>query len=132
MSQHRRNWGAQRLPTVVLQPVSLALLTLLDDLDHSENQSPFVNLCYIMQVLSTQYRSGNGVLSLVRQTIAERSIAIPAEASRFLAEETSGRRRSRPQSEGSEVNIEHLLGKWKDFNLGQRTVSEQTDPNDGP
>lgn len=126
MVQQQRNWGVDRFPPVVVQPISLALFTVLDDLESTENQSSFINLCYFMQVVSMRYRAGRGILALARRTIAERRIAIPPEANRFLAEETFGRRPSqpsRPSSDGSEIDIDYLLGKWKDFNLNQQTGS---------
>src|SRR5689334_18510797 len=53
-----QNWGIDHFPVIVMQPMSLALFTLLEDLNSHEIRSAFTSLCLAMHAASRRFRVG--------------------------------------------------------------------------
>lgn len=117
---HSWLWGVQHFPVILIRPISLSLFILLGDLSDVANARAFTNLCFWTYSVSTRLRSAEGILDQLSSKVAELGIEIPQEAREYL----TPRQAKRPES--PEIDVEYLLGKWDDFDLGPQSEAGQT------
>lgn len=115
-------WGVKNFPVILIHPISLALFTLLENVEHNDCRTAFVSLCVALKAASRRFRVGKGVLKLVKKTAEDREVRLPRETEQLFRFE----RRDRSESTGSEpweeaptggIGMQFLLEKWDDLDL---------------
>lgn len=73
----RQSWGADHFPVIIIQPATIAVFALLEDLqDRSECQAAFYKLCIVLCAASRRFRVCKGVLRLLEKTSKENGIVL--------------------------------------------------------
>ena len=117
MRSQCRNWGIDHFPVILMQPTSLALFTLLEDLESHDNRSAFTSLCFAVHAAARRFRVGKGILQLVQNMERERSIQLPSEVEQLFAEKYADQRSAQHAGHTAGIDVDYLLGKWNDLNL---------------
>jgi hypothetical protein len=112
------DWGIDHFPVIIMQPVALALLTLLEDLGPEPNSSAFISMCVTLRAASRRFRVARGVLLMARDMAERNGVALPRETEHLLrvrAMETKTKQNSMLESEN--IGLDYLLEKWVDLEL---------------
>jgi len=90
-------WGVENFPVIIVYPISLALLTLLEHVEHEGRRRAFVSMCIVLRAASRRFRVAKGILKLVRDTAIDRGVTLPRETEQLFQLE----RRSSSESAGT-------------------------------
>jgi len=99
-----------------MQPVSVAILALLESLDPEQSKQAFVRLCITLSAASRRFRVGKGILRLVKYTAEQKQIELPS-ATRQLFAELEERVVKQDGSSVEDIGLDYLLEKWDDLDL---------------
>ncbi|KAJ9661394.1 hypothetical protein H2198_001962 [Neophaeococcomyces mojaviensis] len=115
-------WGVENFPVILIHPISLALLTLLENVEHEDRRRAFVSMCVALRAASRRFRVGKGILKLVKNKAIDMGIILPKEVEQLFYFE----RRRLSDSTGTEkweeapveeIGMQYLLEKWNDLDL---------------
>ena len=115
-------WGVENFLVILMHPISLALFTLLENLDHQDLRKAFESMCVALRAASRRFRVGKGILKLVKRKADDKEVTLPKETEPLFRFE----RRRRSESTGSEqweeapmgeIGMQYLLEKWDDLDL---------------
>lgn len=109
---HSWHWGVNHFPVILLQPISLALFVLLGDLNDPTHARAFSHLCFWVHSVSVRLRVAEGILAVVERKARELGVTVPQEAREYFAN------RQTESSDQPEADIEYLVGKWVEFDIG--------------
>lgn len=116
MREQCLHWGTDHFPVIVLQPVTLALLTLLEDLESQGNLSVFATLCIVIQAVSKRFHVARGVIHLAHKTVKQKQVMLPPEVERLLdVDQADISSDLVPQVD--DIGIDFLLAKWVDLEI---------------
>jgi hypothetical protein len=144
LNLHRSQWPVERMPMAFMQYSTLALFTLLDDLEDEQNQTSFVENLIALRALARRWQMAKGMLRLVQLTAIKHDAPLPKESAilfeDFEAETWHTEDRDRfsshypnfavsiqKQSEGgsmNEVDLDRLLEEWDGLALSGRTPED--------
>ncbi|KAK5047770.1 hypothetical protein LTR84_006435 [Exophiala bonariae] len=117
---HRRDWGNDRFPVIVMRPVSLAPFALFEGLsERPEAQSAMVELCMCITAASRRFRVGKGILKVIG-TIARRdNVELPIPCYQMIDAAMRSLDDSRFTNAGQlmSTGVDYLLEKWDDLDL---------------
>lgn len=116
---YHRYWGSEYFPAIASQFISVALFSLLEELESEDGRSAFVSLCFTMHMVSKTQASGRGVLQLLYRTAKDCGIQIPGEAVRFFEGDTVVQEMLQQRDPNASIDLEYMLGKWKDLDLNK-------------
>ncbi|GKZ24284.1 hypothetical protein AbraIFM66951_011192 [Aspergillus brasiliensis] len=79
MRIHRSCWGLDRMPVSIIQCITEALFTLLDDLEEPNNREAFITLSIAAKAFSRRWESSRTILGTLRTTAQAKRLALPSE-----------------------------------------------------
>lgn len=132
LNTYSLDWREGYFPPMVMQPITVALLTLLEEIEDPENQRAFIGLTKTLQAVAKKFRIGRGVMKVIAATVREQHKTLPAEAEYIYRSldreksegETWGGRLSQGGDDEDEddITMAYLLEKWEDLDLGSDTL----------
>ena len=117
MREHCLHWGTDRFPVIVLQPIALALLTLLEDLMSDSNLSVFATLCIVTRSVATRFRVARGILSLASKMAKHRRVMLPLEVEQLLKVDQADVPSELRGPQVDDIGVDYLLAKWVDLEM---------------
>ncbi|KAJ9651207.1 hypothetical protein H2198_009509 [Neophaeococcomyces mojaviensis] len=115
-------WGVENFPVILIHPISLALLTLLENVEHKGRRRAFVSMCVALRAASRRFRVGKGILKLVKNKAIDMGVILPREIEQlfhFQRRRRSGSTEIEHWEEApmGEIGMQYLLEKWDDLDL---------------
>lgn len=80
----RTLWPIAYMPVTSMHFCTVALFTLLEGLEDTENKQAFVDLCMILRALACRWQLAKGMLRLIEVTAAKTLVAIPPDIKRLF------------------------------------------------
>jgi len=118
----RQSWGADHFPVIIIQPATIAVFVLLEDLqDRPECQAAFYKLCIVLRAASRRFRVCKGVLRLLEKTSKDNGIVVPDGCGELLADFNYANAMELDGMAGriDDLGLDYLLEKWDDLDLDE-------------
>lgn len=74
LNRLRSNWPIECIPMATMQYATIALFTLLDDMDDERNKSIFVEILITLRALARRWQFAKGMLRLVQLTAIKQEV----------------------------------------------------------
>jgi len=116
MEMHSCHWGIDHFPVIIMQPVSVAVLALLEDLELEKNRHAFISLCVTIRAAARRFRVAKGILRLVSSTAEQKKIELPRETRQLFSDFEHHVVREE-KSDIGDIGLDYLLEKWDDLDL---------------
>jgi hypothetical protein len=118
----RQSWGADDFPVIIIQPATIAVFVLLEDLqDRPECQAAFYKLCIVLRAASRRFRVCKEVLRLLEKTLKDNGIVVPDGCGELLADFNYANAEKLDGMAGriDDLGLDYLLEKWDDLDLDE-------------
>ncbi|KAJ6145391.1 hypothetical protein N7470_009286 [Penicillium chermesinum] len=139
---NRDLWGSNNVPPVNVHWVTVAMFTLLSELDEKENSDAFVSLCVAAKSNANLWALGKGTLRLVQVTAKQMEVTLPPETdalfidfeTRFWSAEDRKVFNSQypnygltmKRAERDEIELDAFLAKFDDLYVTEVAENEST------
>ena len=152
----RCTWGLDRILIVMTQCITVAIFTLMEDLEPAQHRAAFTELCVAARAFSRRWVLGNGMMILYQATAQQMGITLPSETAAIFKDFEEGFRKadgrqtfsSAYPSFGASVKGEHtgprdvmlddMLEKWDHLEVergygenGSSSSSPEMQPPEG-
>ncbi|KIW67471.1 hypothetical protein PV04_06718 [Phialophora macrospora] len=116
----RQNWGGDHFPVIIIQPLTVAVFALLEDLEtRPESQEAFYKLCLILRAASRRFHVCKGVQRLLEKTSKENNITLPDRCRELLIETNDAMELDGISTRIDDLGLDYLLEKWDDLDLDE-------------
>lgn len=131
MNVYRSAWGLDRFPPSLMQWATVAIFTLLEQLDSPRNRDAFIQLCIVLRALSRRFVLAKGMLRLIQLTARNSQVSLPDETEGLFADfeakawESKDRERfssnypnffasvnSEAGKQNEEIELDKFLARW--------------------
>ncbi|GLA18851.1 hypothetical protein AnigIFM62618_006506 [Aspergillus niger] len=83
---HRTRWGPDHISPTTIHWVSMALFTMVEDLDNSEHRNAFTKLCVTARAFSQKWTLMKGILRMLQVSAQKYGLTLPPEARALFAD----------------------------------------------
>ncbi|KAJ5552592.1 hypothetical protein N7494_001970 [Penicillium frequentans] len=147
----RLEWPAECVPGTAMQYCSVAMFTLLENLDDAQNKQAFIECFIVLRALARRWQLAKGILRLIQLTAMKMEAALPMETEILFKDfeadlwkvEDSGKFSSLypnfsvavNQQKGSEryqeeAELDRFLASWDNINLSETVTEQATEARD--
>ena len=146
LARFRLLWPMNCVPPTALQYCTVAMFTLLENLDKEQNKQAFMEAFIVLRALARQWQLGKGIIRLIQLTCKKKEVTLPEEAQDFFRDfeaelwkaGESGRFKSLypnfsvavnqeqgPGRHTDEAELDRILESWDKLDLSEQ-ISKQT------
>lgn len=146
LNRLRSHWPIECIPMASMQYATIALFTLLDDMEDEQNKIIFVDLLMTLRALARRWPLAKGMLRLVQLTAIRQGIPLPRETMVLFKDfetemwKTGDRERfsslypnfavsvnQRGVCEGAdEVEMDRFLDEWDNLDLSGKCSDDES------
>ncbi|KAJ5805842.1 uncharacterized protein N7503_003444 [Penicillium pulvis] len=147
----RLEWPAECVPGTAMQYCSVAMFTLLENLDDAQNKQVFVECFIVLRALARRWQLAKGILRLIQLTAMKMEAALPTEmenlfkdfeADLWKVEDSRKFSSLYPnfsvavnQQKGSEYHqeeaeLDRFLASWDNIDLAETVMGQATEARD--
>ncbi|RAL14755.1 Zn(II)2Cys6 transcription factor [Aspergillus homomorphus CBS 101889] len=83
---HRARWGVDYISPTTIHWVSMALFTLLEQLDNPEHKTSFTELCVFARALSRKWTLMKGIMRMLQVSAQKNSVMLPPDTHALFTE----------------------------------------------
>ncbi|KAI2897588.1 hypothetical protein CBS63078_7910 [Aspergillus niger] len=83
---HRTRWGPDHISPTTIHWVSMALFTLVEELDNSEHRNAFTELCVTARAFSQKWTLMKGILRMLQVSAQKNGFILPPETRALFAD----------------------------------------------
>jgi hypothetical protein len=116
----RLDWGADHFPVIIIQPITVAVFALLEELEtRPDSLEAFYKLCIILRAASRRFRVCKGVQRLLEKTAKENNITLPDRCRELLVQTNDAMELDETSNRIDDLGLDYLLEKWDDLDLDE-------------
>lgn len=147
LNEFRSRWPVDCVPGTAMQYTSVAMFTLLENLEDDQGKQAFIESFIVLRALARRWRLARGILRLIQLTTMKMDAVLPVEAqilfrdfeSELWKPEDAGRFSSlypnffiavnqehRPGEHNDEAELDRILEFWGDLDLSEQMTEYST------
>lgn len=147
LNEFRSRWPVDYVPGTAMQYTSVAMFTLLENLEDDQGKQAFIESFIVLRALARRWRLARGILRLIQLTTMNMDAVLPMETqilfrdfeSELWNPEDAGRFSSlypnfsiavnqdhRPGEYNDEAELDRILEFWGDLDLSEQMTEYST------
>lgn len=151
ISRFRIDWPVECVPGTARQYCSVAMFTLLENLDDVQNKEAFVNCFIVLRALARRWQLAKGILRLIQLTAIKTEAVLPMETQILFKNfeddlwkvEDPGRfsslypnfavavnQRKGSERHSDEAELDRILASWDNLSLSELVTEQVTETED--